>query len=166
MSRFIGLERFSTSDSPGLCRRMVCGLSSAAELPRYRHGILILDLWELPQRRHTDTITVDVERNFYSRCPPNKRPAFLHNLSSDTPLSDSQPELGKTESPSVVNEEKADNPENVEPGSKTEETTEKYDESLFKALHHTFFRRIWGSAILLVVSGQQNLHFGNVLAFL
>ena len=78
----------------------------------------------------------------------------MHHLPSDTPLSESEPELSKTESPSAISEEKGDKPGNVEPtSSKTEQTTKKYDESLFKALHHTFFKRIWGSAILLVISG-------------
>ena len=115
-----------------------------------------IDLWELPQPRLTNTITADVERNFYSRCPSNKRPAFIHLLSSDVPLSDS--ELGKTES---ISEGKGDKPGDVEP-SKTEETTKKYDESLFKALHHTFFKRIWVSGFLLVISGKRKkkLYFG------
>ena len=124
-----------------------------------------LDLWELPRPRHTDTITADVERNFYSRCPSNKRPASMHHLPSDTPLSDS--ELSKAESLSTFTEEKADKPEDVEPSSKTEQTTKKYDESLFKALHRTFIKRIWFSAILLVVSGERKytffqLVFGNI----
>ena len=120
-----------------------------------------IDLWELPQPRLTNTITADVERNFYSRCPSNKRPAFIHLLSSDVPLSDS--ELGKTES---ISEGKGDKPGDVEP-SKTEETTKKYDESLFKALHHTFFKRIWVSGFLLVISGKRKKKtiFRNVLVF-
>ena len=131
----------------------------SAGLNRHCHTILKLDLWELPQPRHTDTITSDVERNFYSRCPSNKRPAFMHRLPSETPLSDS--ELGKTESKL---EEKVDEPEKVEP-SKTEQTAKKYDESLFKALHHTFFKRIWATAVLLVVSGKRKSSFRNVLVF-
>ena len=126
---------------------------------------LKLDLWELPQTRHTDTITAEVERNFYSRCPPNKRPAHMHCLRSDTPLSNSQPELGKTESLSAITEGKGDKPENVE-SSKTEQTAKKYDESLFKALHRTFFKRIWASAVLLVISGKWKSAFRNVLIFL
>ena len=134
---------------------------------------LKLDLWELPHSRHTDTITVDIERNFYSRCPPNKRPAYLHRLPSDAPLSHSEPELGKTESmgavgegkgdkTSAVSEEKGDQTGNVEP-SKTEENSKKYDESLFKALHRTFFKRIWISAVLLVASGKRKSTFRNFL---
>ena len=120
------------------------------------------DLWELPQTRHTNTITADVERNLYSRCPSNKRPAFMHHLRSDT-LSDS--DLGKAESLisrlSGFGEGKGDKSGNVEP-----EKTAKYDESLFKALHHTFFERIWVSALLLVISGKRKSTFRSVLVFL
>ena len=118
-----------------------------------------LDLWELPQPRHANTITDDVEHNFYSRCPSNKRPAFMHRLPSETPLSDS--ELGKTESKL---EEKVDKPGNVVP-NETVQATKKYDESLFKALHHTFFKRIWVSAFLLVISGKRKSSCRNVLVF-
>ena len=153
------------SDSPGLWRRMVCGvfISAAGLNPSYHFKI---DLWELPQPRHTDTITVDVERNFYSRCPSNKRPAYMRHLPSDSPISDSKPELGNTESLSAVieekgGEEKGDQNGNVEP-SKTEQSAKKYDESLFKALHRTFFKRIWASAFLLVISGKRKSTFRNV----
>ena len=139
-------------------------VSSLQDSTGYHHAISKLDLWELPQPRHTDRITADIERNFYSRCPSNKRPAFMHRLPSDSPLSDSEPELGKTESPSAVSEKQGDEPGNVKP-SKTEQTAKKYDESLFKALHHTFFKRIWASAILLVISGKRNFTFWIVLFF-
>ena len=136
----------------------------SAALNRYHHAILKLDLWELPQTRHTDTITADVERNFYSRCPPNKRPAHMHRLASDTSHSDSDPEPRKTESQSPVSEEKDDKPGNVET-SETEETAKKYDESLFKALHSTFFKRIWVSAVLLVISGKRKIYIFGVYCF-
>ena len=129
----------------------------SAELNRYHRAILKSDLWELPQTRHTDTITANVERNFYSRCPPNKRPAHIHRLASDTSHSDLEPEPRKTESLNPVSEGKDDKPGNVE-SSKTEETAKKYDESLFKALHRTFFKRIWVSAVLLVISGKRKIY--------
>ena len=132
-------------------------------LNRYHYAILELDLWELPQTRHTDTITANVERNFYSRCPPNNRPAHIHRLASDTSHSDLEPEFRKTESLNPVSEEKDDKPGNLE-SSKTEETA-KYDESLFKALHHTFFKRIWVSAILLVISGKRKVYIFGMYCF-
>ena len=35
------------------------------------------DLWELPQPQLTSTLTDKTEENFYSRCPPEKRPRFM-----------------------------------------------------------------------------------------
>jgi hypothetical protein len=34
----------------------------------------------------------------------------------------------------------------------------KYDESLFKAIHRTFFTRIWTAGVLKLVSGEALLH--------
>ena len=88
----------------------------------------------------------------------------MRHLASDTPLGDAKAEDGKTESQSAVSEEKGGEPGDIEP-SKSEQTAKKYDESLFKALHHTFFKRIWVSAILLVISGELRYTFWNVLVF-
>ena len=38
---------------------------------------LSADLWELPQSQLTSTLTDNIEKNFYSRCPPEKRPRFI-----------------------------------------------------------------------------------------
>ena len=89
----------------------------------------------------------------------------MHRLASDTSHSDSDPEPRKTESQSPVSEEKDDKPGNVET-SETEETAKKYDESLFKALHSTFFKRIWVSAVLLVISGKRKIYIFGVYFFL
>ena len=36
------------------------------------------DLWELPQPQLTSSIADKTEENFYSRCPPEKRPQFMN----------------------------------------------------------------------------------------
>jgi len=38
------------------------------------------DLWELPQPRSTSAITDKTETNFYSRCPPEKRPRYMKEM--------------------------------------------------------------------------------------
>ena len=35
------------------------------------------DFWELPQPQLTSSITDKIEKNFYLRCPPEKRPRFM-----------------------------------------------------------------------------------------
>lgn len=45
-------------------------------IPRHPNEISV-DLWELPQPLSTDAITEKTEINFYSRCPPEKRPRFM-----------------------------------------------------------------------------------------
>ena len=42
------------------------------------------DLWELPQSHLTSSITDKTEKNFYSRCPPDKRPRFMNEEMQNT----------------------------------------------------------------------------------
>ena len=42
------------------------------------------DLWELPQHQLTSAITDKTEKNFYSRCPPEKRPRFMDKETQNT----------------------------------------------------------------------------------
>jgi ATP-binding cassette, subfamily C (CFTR/MRP), member 1 len=90
----------------------------------------------------------------------------MRPLPSDAPLGDS--ELGKIKSAEVVKEdrEKTTNVEFSKPEQATNKQEEKCDESLFKALHHTFFKRIWASAFLLVVSGKWTSIFEMYYCFL
>uniref|UniRef100_A0A8H8CI96 Multidrug resistance-associated ABC transporter n=1 Tax=Psilocybe cubensis TaxID=181762 RepID=A0A8H8CI96_PSICU len=75
-----------------------------------------------------------MEQNFYSRCPSEKRPRHMRDLV------DSSIESEK--------EDTADPAKNSsQPGN-----SPVYDESVFKALHQTFFRRIWWSGLLLLAS--------------
>ena len=54
--------------------------------------LFFADLWELPQPQLTASITDETEKNFYSRCPPEKRPQFMNkemqnlNMISQTSL--------------------------------------------------------------------------------
>ncbi|KAH9476173.1 ABC-type transporter cicA [Psilocybe cubensis] len=92
------------------------------------------NLWELPDSRLTATLTDAMEQNFYSRCPSEKRPRHMRDLV------DSSIESEK--------EDTADPAKNSsQPGN-----SPVYDESVFKALHQTFFRRIWWSGLLLLAS--------------
>lgn len=55
----------------------------------------------------------------------------------------------------VVTEANVDEKLEYTSGPEASSTTPStYDESLFKALYQTFKRRIWGSGILLLVSGS------------
>ena len=42
------------------------------------------DLWELPLSQLTSVITDKTEKNFYSRCPPEKRPRFMNKETQNT----------------------------------------------------------------------------------
>ncbi|KAG7440774.1 uncharacterized protein BT62DRAFT_572551 [Guyanagaster necrorhizus] len=91
------------------------------------------DLWQLPQKHTTGSVTDDVEINFYSRCPPEQRPFPLrHKLPNDAEVPDSKESL--------------DDAENRAPDAKRKSTI-KYDSSLTKALHRTFFVRFWSAGV-------------------
>ncbi|KAF8235236.1 multidrug resistance-associated ABC transporter [Tricholoma matsutake] len=90
------------------------------------------DLWELPYARLTGTITDAVEANFFSRCEPDKRPRHLRDKLGDLSAS-------ANFSPSWFRRTKT-------PG------TPKYDASLAKTLHNTFFFQIWTAGSLKLFS--------------
>ena len=53
------------------------------------------DLWELPQPQLTSAITDKTEKNFYSRCPPEKRPRFMNKETQNVSPTISQTSLSK-----------------------------------------------------------------------
>ncbi|PPQ67201.1 hypothetical protein CVT24_011272 [Panaeolus cyanescens] len=113
------------------------GFGAGKVLPNRNASILInssLDLWELPPHRLTGELTNRIETNFYERCAPEKRPPFMRS----TTVIDTQEKQAETD---------------VE-GSKSGSSGSIYDESLFKAIHKTFIRRIWSSGVLLLISGE------------
>ncbi|KAK0186449.1 multidrug resistance-associated ABC transporter [Armillaria mellea] len=90
------------------------------------------DLWRLPQKHTTGSITDDVEINFYSRCPPEQRPVHLrHKLPND--VEDLQVLQGIVKLMMKKSH----------PIPKRCQRRTKYDSSLTKALHRTFLIRFW-----------------------
>jgi ATP-binding cassette, subfamily C (CFTR/MRP), member 1 len=119
----------------------------------------IEDFWELPNPQLTSTLSTELENIFYLRCPPEKRPEYYRSQYSP---SVSPKEEEPTSSPG--------NKENTE-GEKTtsykwysswfhkkpkvfKADNEKYDSSLLKALHRTFFVRWWTAGILVLIAGM------------
>jgi hypothetical protein len=128
-----------------------------------KYVVIQLDLWELPHSRLTGTITDAVEANFYSRCEPEKRPRHLQEKFSGL---DGRSKV----SPSSTKEEdeaiSISNPEKVDPDLPRSKwyrswfrrtknpRIRKYDASLTKTLHNTFFFRIWTAGVLKLLSGE------------
>ncbi|KAF8915697.1 multidrug resistance-associated ABC transporter [Mucidula mucida] len=84
------------------------------------------DLWELPNSFLTSSLADEIEVNFYSRCPPDERPVSLRHKIPDS-----------------LHEKRDD-----EKRKDAFLRPLKYDKSLPKALHQTFFFRFWASGIL------------------
>ncbi|PPQ81812.1 hypothetical protein CVT25_013648 [Psilocybe cyanescens] len=140
------------------------------------------DFWELPKARLTSTITDDVERNFYARCPPEKRPRHIQNPVSEKGNIDGEKsveEHGGLKPPAEIltavstqttvppeaeleKELAAKSSLNAHTRSLVKPWTwfrrgekkakPEFDESLFKAIHRTFFVRIWVGGILKLFS--------------
>ena len=118
------------------------------------------------------TITDDIESHFYLRCPPEKRPRYMgesspanaemERCSDEMKLEERLPvEMVATPSTrtTVSQESESSKPEEgltsrtwFRRGKK--DGKPKYDESLFKAIHRTFFTRIWTAGFLKLISGE------------
>lgn len=139
-----------------------------------------VDLWQLPNDRLTCALSDKIESNFYARCPPEKRPAFLRPDDNDdltTPVeSQAASTAGDIEeiSPSKLSkeedleaeDEKGDMKEESDSTSvgsgtrpkktKTEKAKPKHDESLLMALHTTFMFRWWTAGVFKLLSGEHS----------
>ncbi|KAJ2916152.1 hypothetical protein MD484_g4261, partial [Candolleomyces efflorescens] len=96
------------------------------------------DFWKLPPSDLASSVTDRVERNFYSRCSPEKRPLHLReeleSVNEDLPDDDAKLEKGVIEDAEV-----SPTPLKRQP---------VYNESLFGALHQTFLQPLWIAGFL------------------
>ena len=126
------------------------------------------DLWELPIGHQTASLSDAIEHNFYSRCSPDTRPVAFRNVDSDSPSStprpsttvedDEEPEKGGAD-PEKVTPDDEPKPEikQASRSGKKQKSNPKYDSSLVKAIHVTFFWQIWGAGLLKLLSGMPSL---------
>ncbi|KZT03607.1 multidrug resistance-associated ABC transporter [Laetiporus sulphureus 93-53] len=131
------------------------------------------DLWQLPPERLTDALTDVVEREFYARCSPDKRPRFLRQAETnknDRPISEQstrivtvEDEKSISDTEPVIDEKKdVDVEANTTPieelsqGTETSDTGHKYDESLLKALHNAYFSLWWTAGFLTLIGTMLN----------
>ncbi|TFK23810.1 ATP-dependent bile acid permease [Coprinopsis marcescibilis] len=105
------------------------------------------DFWLLPPEESSSVMAEKIEANYYARVPPEKRPRHLRDIPKEQ-------SLGADDDSSAFTE-KAD-PEAAKPSGKTAEKSKKapkkYDESLFKAIAHTFSSDLWVSGILKLIA--------------
>lgn len=147
------------SDSHDLCKKKACLLITLHDA---FINLLESDLWELPHARLTGTITDTIEASFFSRCEPEKRPHHLREklgglegVSNGSPSTKEEDEAYSIDGNEMVD---ADRPYskwyNTCFRRKKAAGTPKYDASLTKTLHHTFFSQIWMAGILKLFSGE------------
>lgn len=119
----------------------------------------LIDFWELPTPQLTSTLTTEVERNFYARCPPEKRPKSKYYESTSTtslPDQKADAETGKGEEAQDATLDIRDSTRSwfwKWPKIKSSLDGQNYDSSLIKALHKTFFTRWWIAGLLKLIAG-------------
>ena len=105
----------------------------------------LIDLWELDEARRSDILCPRLERNFYERCPPEKRPGFLRPQEAPTSTDEVAHEKVDTE---VTNDGV---PADLEKNAKGRQV---YDESLVFALEKTFRYHFWLGGLLQLIGGM------------
>jgi ATP-binding cassette, subfamily C (CFTR/MRP), member 1 len=132
--------------------------------------VVPIDLWELPTDRQTASLSDEVERNFYARCPPEKRPIEFQNIDTQASSSSNRTSATIDEDVPDKSEKVATDPEKFPPDLKDDDvkitkqktsksskskanSKPKHDASLLKALHTTFFWRWWIAGALKLISG-------------
>ncbi|KAK7050453.1 oligomycin resistance ATP-dependent permease YOR1 [Favolaschia claudopus] len=107
------------------------------------------DLWQLPQSRLTADTTDALEAFYYPRCPPEVRPKTYRGEASDSAVeTESVPSATLEGEDSKESKAKDTSPPEKPKRFWQRKPKPKYDSSLFKAVHRTFFYRIWFGGIL------------------
>ena len=136
------------------------------------------DLWQLPADRLTTSLTDQLERKFYERCPPEKRPGawrddqqarqspvFSPHEAVDIRRSSldkqSRDEKLDADVEGATTSEAAPNDVNNLPGKQKayKDRQPAYDESLIKALNQCYFWLWWTAGILTLFASASQYDF-------
>lgn len=120
----------------------------------------------MPRPQHTDKLTKQIERNFYLRCPPEQRPKeFRDHNPADTRDASPHPGACKTSTTNTLADDEladekagtaykvAETFTEAKKGPAEGKSNQKYDSSLFKTIHKTFFWRWWIGGFLKLFAG-------------
>ncbi|KAG8685393.1 hypothetical protein FRC08_013130, partial [Ceratobasidium sp. 394] len=131
------------------------------------------DLWELDVKRQATVCGDSVERLFYERCPPRKRPphmrALHHSIPSEKRAEDQDLENGETSSgmDATLTEKRPSDSKGEGAETKSPPVTEqawiplrnhpnKWDQSLVRAINRAFFWRFWTAGLFKAVADTLN----------
>ncbi|KAF5360312.1 hypothetical protein D9758_009126 [Tetrapyrgos nigripes] len=111
-------------------------------------------LWPLTPDRETKALSDNMERAFYERCPPEKRPRHLRN-DTETPVSVPEDDGTTDDAGSKMDASDGKTPKEKpavgsKPTSKSPDSAAQspYDESLPKAIHQQFLVTWWTAGML------------------
>ncbi|TFK49961.1 multidrug resistance-associated ABC transporter [Heliocybe sulcata] len=148
--------------------RLIIGWVSPFLKVGYSRPLEKEDFWCLPDTKSTANLSREVERNFYDRCPPEKRPSFLHNCDVDTSKSVDTQQVAESDPEKPDSEAKVDNedarvgnneavPDTKKTNTESKKGETKYDESLLLALNKTFFYIWWSGGVLKLGADALNI---------
>jgi ATP-binding cassette, subfamily C (CFTR/MRP), member 1 len=135
----------------------------------HAHSFEDVDLWQLPEAKHSGNLASRVEANFYARVPPGERPVLYRQASGipsdDEKAGERDPNLSTEDIPAVpstLNDDtKPGKPSlfarrgtGISPSKRygNDKGAPYYDRSLAKALHATFWQRWWACGIARLIS--------------
>ncbi|KAG8690811.1 hypothetical protein FRC11_008965 [Ceratobasidium sp. 423] len=129
------------------------------------------DLWELDVKRQASVSGDRVERLFYERCPPRKRPPHMRSsvtkVAPETKPEDlEKAEMSSGDAASIAEKRPHDQSPNMATGNQGPEIDEpwiplrnhpnKWDQSLLRALNRAFFWRFWTAGLFKCVADVLN----------
>ncbi|KAG8710747.1 hypothetical protein FRC09_020949 [Ceratobasidium sp. 395] len=128
------------------------------------------DLWELDVKRQATVCGDNVERLFYERCPPRKRPPHMRTLHQPAGASEKQAEdkdLENAETSSGGGDTLTEKRKGKDTEAKSRPATEqtwiplrnhpnKWDQSLVRAINRAFFWRFWSAGLFKAVADTLN----------
>ncbi|OBZ78499.1 Canalicular multispecific organic anion transporter 1 [Grifola frondosa] len=127
------------------------------------------DFWQLPREKLTQTLSEKIENDFYSRCPPEKRPTFLHDIAQarSSALSPVGPTVTTDKSEIHVTAPSSQLEKTASASGVTDGTSEPNangqeqqpfnpSASLTKTIYHTFYWNWWISGFLKLFSDTLN----------
>ncbi|ELU40989.1 cadmium ion transporter [Rhizoctonia solani AG-1 IA] len=115
------------------------------------------DLWDLNTQKQASVCGDRIERLFYERCPPRKRPSYMRPFANNIVPEAEREDLEKAEASSCEAATMGEKRPQIEaPWIPLFNHINKWDQSLLRALNRAFFWRFWTAGLFKGVADVLN----------
>ncbi|KAF8699270.1 Multidrug resistance-associated ABC transporter, partial [Rhizoctonia solani] len=115
------------------------------------------DLWDLNTQKQASVCGDRIERLFYERCPPRKRPSYMRPFAKNIVPEAEREDLEKAEASSCEAATMGEKRPQIEaPWIPLFNHINKWDQSLLRALNRAFFWRFWTAGLFKGVADVLN----------